>query len=354
MKDSKISFYTDGLIVETLLSNEVLFKKAQSGNIISSLKDSITNYLNTKIDPNNKAGSLLNILAPGVIMVTLSAMGVPRAIVVLFSLATSMFGIDMGAIFRTIHDKLTGHLGAGKSMTSSQVDEIVHGAVEVNAPATSDAMSTESYLQELKSARLLKLAMINFKTNGLKKDAAGLLGSAVGRKVPSLLAKIIGWIFKIAIASAGLMVAGDVVNKFIGRPNSLDGTIQHGKPAPSAIQPSAPIHVSTQTKFKINPAYHDEQKNIGTNWVENISNDEASISAMLVMFTKEVYLGLNGLESIIRTTPGFQVLANKITFYNHTSSGDAMVFIPKYLISKKQIADMFIDDVASATHEKTT
>lgn len=355
--NSEIQFYVDTMIVETLLSDTSMLKRAQAGNLITSLVDAVKHYVSNNINPTDKVGSLLNILAPGAITIAFKAMGLGW-LGILIGLSMRIFHIDVKSILGTIHEKIKSELSGGKQLNSSQVDNIVHGAVESHAtPATEDEadqaatmMEAKSYSQNLRDAKMLKLAMIEYDLviQGMKKESSFLsIFSDKKLRTSSLLAKVLSWIFKVAIASAGLMVAGDVVNKFIGRPNAIDNTVQKGKPiTQTQMQAQAPVYVSKQNKFKLNPGYADETKNITSNWVENVSNDVPSIEAMLIMFAKQVYHGLDGLEAVIRTTPGFQVIKNKIAFYNHASAGDSMVFIPKYFTSKKQIVDMFIDDVA--------
>ena len=135
-------------------------------------------------------------------------------------------------------------------------------------------------------------------------------------------------------------VAGDVINKFMGRPNALDNTVQQGKPVESI---PAPKHVSTQTKFPVQPGYHEEH---AAGWAENVPNNASAIEGMLIGFAKQVYKGLDGLESNIKSTVGFQVIRDRIVNYNLSSEGDPVVYIPNYFTSKKQIVDYFIDDVA--------
>jgi hypothetical protein len=144
------------------------------------------------------------------------------------------------------------------------------------------------------------------------------------------------------------MVAGDVVNKFLNRPNAIDGTIQKGHPTETVS--AAPINVSKQKKFPVKSGYVSEKYNIGESiWSEDISNDPGSIENMLIDFAKDVYDGLNGKENIIRTSPAFQVVKDRIVWYNHTSPRAPMVWLPRYFSSKKQIVDYFIDDVADRT-----
>lgn len=352
---SEIDFYTDTLIVNALLSNDTgLSKKAQAGGVISQLIDKVSHYVSNNIDSKDKAGSLLNLLAPGAISMAFGAMGLGW-LGVLLGLSMRIFHIDVKSILSSIWDKLKGILSNDKPVSSSQIDEIVSSSVsQYNTPATEDEasqaiqnMKTQS--TTLNDAKILKLAMIEFeKPNyGLISQAGFLdLFSARKNKTASLLSKVLGWIFKVAIASAGLMVAGDVVNKFIGRPNAIDDTVQNGKPVTQTSQQIFTAPASTQTKFKVQPGYNNDLRNVNNNWVENVSNDEASIGAMLIKFAKQVYQGLDNLDNVISATAGFDVVKNKITFYNRTSAGDQMIFIPKYFTSKKQIVDTFIDDVA--------
>ena len=363
-KSSEISFYVDSLIVETLLSDPALYKTAQASGLFSQLIDKVKNYFSNHIDANDKAGSILNMLAPGAIHVIFSAMGFGW-LGALLGLATSVFHIDINAILTSIWNKVKSLISGGKQTTSEEIDSAVNSAVQEEAkPATEGEIdqalklleNNKSAAQLLRDAQMLKLAMIEFNQHQLRKEAGPSTFSSMfnGRKstTVNLLSKVLSWIFKIGLASAGFLVAGDVINKFLGRPNALDGTIQNGKPIPSA-QPGAvapaPVFVSKQTKFKVNPGYSDVKRNISDNWVESVSNDEVSIASMLVQFAKDVYSGLNGKEAAIRTSPAFEVIKDRIVTYNRSSAGDAMVFIPKYLTSKKQIVDRFIDDVAENT-----
>ena len=66
----------------------------------------------------------------------------------------------------------------------------------------------------------------------------------------------------------------------------------------------------------------------------------------VVNCTKEGYDGLDNLDNIIRDTSGFSIVVDRIISYNKSSQGDREVYIPKYLNSKKEIADLFIDEVA--------
>lgn len=348
--NSEISFYVDTLILETVLRDESIKKQADASSLVSSLLGKIKEYASNNIDENDKVGSALKILAPGALSVGLSAMGLPW-LGTLLGLALRVFHIDVSQILKSIYEKVKGAIGDGKQVTSSQIDDAVQSSVqEHTSPATEEEamqaaqlLGAKSSHQLLRDARIVKLTMIDYKLN----KTAGFASAFNSRKTKtaSILSRVLSVIFKVVLASAGLMVAGDVVNKFLGRPNALDGSVRDGKPVETGpVVQSGPT--STQTKFPVKSSYIPEKFNINSNWSEKINNDENSIGNMLIQFAKSVYDGLDGKESIIKGTPGYQSILDRISFFNRNTPGIQLTFIPPEFNSKKQIVDYFIDDVA--------
>jgi hypothetical protein len=363
MKSSHgVSFYVDLMIVECLLSDERFVKNAQGSSIVSELTSAVKTYVGNTLKKDDITGSLLDILAPGAISVILGALGF-KWLGLLVGLAMRVFHVDVRSMWKSIHDKIKDLLGSGNQVSSSQIDNAVQSAVQEHTqPATQQEadeaakiLGVTSSEQLLQQARMLKLAMIEYeamaKRGQLSKQAqlSSFLSMFSLRKAntTSLLGKVIGLIFKIAIASAGLMVAGDVVNKLLDRPNALDGSYQKGKPVGESAVSAPPAPTTTQTKFKVKSSYKDTIKNSSSvDWVESVRNDKSSIEQMVVDFAKEVYDGLDKLDSVIRGTAGFQAIVDKIVFHNQSSAGNSLVFIPKIFASKKRLVDYFIDDVA--------
>lgn len=345
--NSEVRFYVDTMIVETLLSNEGLSKKADSSGMITSLIDSVKNYVGGHIRPDDKVGSVLDILAPGAISVMFSSLGLGW-LGVLLGMAMRVFNVDVKGIISTIYGKVKSALTSGQPLNSSQVDNMVFASVQQHA-GTEDAQVKSS----LRDAKLIKLAMISYdaELNGFKSEAAPRYGSR--GKVVGILGMVLGWIFKVSLASAGLMVAGDVVNKVLNRPNALDGTLQKGKPVEQSEQ-SVPTVVSKQTKFPLKAGYTDTKYNSGTSWIEKVNNSQSGIENMIISFVKEVYDGLDGLDNVIKSSPLFKATVDNIAWYNHTAAGDPVVFIPKFFTSKKQLVDHFIDDIAARSGQAPT
>lgn len=355
--DSEIKLYVDTMVVQSLLSDDVLLKTAQSSTI-TDLISKAKSYFTNQVDPNDKAGSIFNMLSPGLISTTLSALGLPW-LGIFLGLATRVFHVDVAGIFRTVWTKLKEAVGSGKQLTSAHVDGTVDDAVQShNKPPTEEeanqAMQTikqqdtqhaKSASMRVREAKMFKLAMKEYQANSLVKSA-GVLDWFTSKKssAGSLFGEILKWIFKIALSAAGLMVAGDIINKFLDRPNALDGSMMHGKPTGESAQ--APSQVtSKQTKFKVNPALANESHS-GGGWIENVPNNKESIGDLILRWTNEVYPQTRGLDSIIRNTAGFQTIVETIAFQNNRAAGGPVIFIPRIFSSKKMLVDHFIDEVA--------
>lgn len=347
---SDISFYVDCLIIEALAQDEMI--KRADGGLVMTLVSKLKDYVSSKIDPNNKVSSVLTILAPGAISVLFKALGLGW-LGALLGLAMNVFHIDVGSILTSMYSSVKNMLGSGSPLSSSQIDSMAQGAVQDHSqPMTQEEadniaknLQSKSFDQMMQNARFVKLSMIQYKLGKISKTA-GLLDALNSRKAKtsSILSRVLGWIFKVVLASAGLMVAGDIANKLLGRSNSLDGSFQAGK---SEGPPVSSGPTSTQTKFKMKPGYRPEMYNVGENyWSVNIPNNEQSIGNMIVQFAKDVYQGLDDKDNIIRQTAGFQAIQDKIVWYNRTSAGGPIVYVPPMFNSKKQLVDYFIDEVA--------
>lgn len=359
-RNAEIDFYTDLLIAETLIG-EGLSKTAQGG-IVNSLIDRVKQYFSNNVNENDPVGSFLDIIAPGAIAGVFSALGF-RWLGLLIGLAMRVFHIDVKGILSTIWDRLRSELSTSGKTTSAKVNQIVTDAVQQHTqPATQEeaeeagvqqdqqqpADDHVSVAMQLRHAKLFRMAMETYRPAFMKGAAPpGWFSAFSQRKAThsNLLGKVLSIFFRVAIASAGLMVAGDAINAFLGRPSAFTGTMQHGKPVEETSMPVAQLPTSKQTTLKLNPSYQPETHS--SPWTVDIPNNPSSIAAMLVQFAKDVYAGLDGHEADIQSSPAFQGVVDNIAWYNHTAAGGPIVYIPHVFPSKKALVDTFIDDVAA-------
>lgn len=311
-----LKYYVESFLVSSLNEN---LNKFASDDLISSTAGRVKDYVDQHINPDDKVGSFLNLIAPGAIATTLNAVGL-GGFGTLIGLSLRVFHVNVWDILKDLYNKFRILLSHQQSITPQLVDNLVVDSMKKSTP-----QALASNYQLLNEIRQIKLSILNpeFSKFAVKSSQLGMIQS------------ILSWFFKTALAAAGLMVAGDAVNKVLKRPNALEKTL---KPTPQ--------YQSRQNIFKINPSYSESARDPNSNWIENIPNNSSSISQLLINFAKEVYNGLDDYESIMKNSPAFQAVKEEIENYNQASHGDPMVFLPKFFRSKKHIVDYFIDDVA--------
>lgn len=396
IKNSEISLYVDALIVEAIVSDRLLEKKAQGadvGNILNSIKG----YVETHIDPDKPAESVLNILAPGAIFMVFRAMGLGK-IGGLLGLAASVFHIDVGGIMKSVYESVKNMVSKGGKTTSSQVNEVVSQAVDANTkpPSEESIAETQQKLQsqpslfdvgnaeasldysrkfhknyvniEVRKAKMIRLAVINYE-NSLHKQADASMWekfksfftgkdavknySHTQTTLSGIIKRVLGFFVGVVLASAGFLVVGDIINSMLGRASGLTGTLEKGKPVPGSGVSDAPrmsappIPKSTQTKFPLNSSYVEENYPDNVRWTERYTSTRHGIEDMVLDFAEDVYSGLKDKDNLITSSPQFSKTIDILLFHNQSHIGHNIVFIPTNIYhSKKEIVDTFIDDVA--------
>lgn len=363
---SEISLCTDLLLIESLLGDSKLTKKA---GVVSDLLDRMKEYFGEHIDKSQPTESVLNLLAPGTLWMVLRGVGLGKW-GPLIGLLLEVFHVNVGGLLETLWTEVKSLLATHGKVSSGQIDSVVNSAIAAHNDPGNEDEARKGYqdLQQnpdlskgeenlfaddhvyssaelLKETRFLSLSMIAYEDQKMRLTKQADLSSFLGgyskgkAKGTSILGRILGFVFKVALASAGLMVAGDLINKFLGRPNAIDGTYQAGQPESEA--PAAPVYHSTQTKF---PSKGDSP--LPRSWP--LMNNPANIESMLVQFAKDTYSGLDGKEGLITGSSAFQAIAQQIDWFNIHNTGSAAIFLPPSYTSKKQLVDAFIDDVAKA------
>ncbi len=366
LSNSKVSFCVDTLLVETVLSDPKFYKTA---GFVSDLLSKVKDYFGAHIKKDDPVSSVIDVLAPGALWAMFSAFGLGKW-GFLLGLLMNVFHVNVSGMLESLWSKVKEMVGGGKKVSSAQVDaaaestarefsqpgtkeeaEQGYKALQQQSPSTSlsDDHRVYSSLELLHDARIISLALIEYEnqTMRLTKEAAPSFSdflsgfSGTKAKGTSLLSTIFGWVIKIALASAGLMVLGDVVNEIFGQPSALSGTYQAGK-EPAATEPTvAPVAHATQTKF---PFKGDSTLSVTI----PIPNSPGNIENMLIQFTKDTYSGLDGKENIIRNSPAFQYIKEDIEWFNVHNPGTSVIFMPRKYPTKKQLVDNFIDDVAKS------
>lgn len=343
-KNSEISFYVDMMIAETILANDDIIKTAQLSQMFdfNSIGDWITGYVKEHYNENDKVGSLVNFVMPGIVA---SLLGGPLGFLVGFLM--DMFDVDTMGALRTAYKKFEELLSTSNGVSAPQIDQIVSSSVDEHSGAAVEKaaevnqysiLKANPYAKKIRQAKLLKLDLIAYQNGKPIISNAGIF-SFITTKVAgkNILKSILSFIFKVIFKSAAVMVAADVANKVLDRPSGLTpGSLQK-----SREERDNATSMSTQTKFKKNLSYSDNQLNS-----VHITNNKENIEQIVIDAANEVYQGLEDQDSNIKSCNNFNILVENIVWYNRKSVGDPVVFIPPEFNSKKKMADTFMDQLS--------
>ncbi len=369
MSNPQLQTYVDYLVVEALLSNPRITKKADGevASLISTVKD----YILSHIDKENPISSVLGLLVPG----ALAALGFPMLAGVL-KVAEMVLGFDIADILRNIGSYVSNLVSGGKKTDSETVKAGVMQAVngQATTPVTDEDMARVTKLQNqangAKTATLTLDQALFFKKSAAKflnenpdfdfanpkftmkvyaKWSASDIGRIFGFKslTGKILGTLLGWVVTTALATAGFMVAEDGIHALLGQPNHFDGSAKPGAASPQSgnaepVSTTLPTG-STQKKFQLNPNYSQESFNSEyDSWIiKGTTND---IPVIIARWATEIYPDVD--TSSLASSSNFKTLISLIDKYNEGNTSKTL-FIPKMFKSRKQVVDTFIDDVAN-------
>lgn len=335
-------------IIVQALYNDPIIKNAD--NVLSGLPEKIKEYFGSKFDSDNKAASVISMLAPGTLFMLLSAHPFLR---ILLPVAAGTFQIEIKDMIASMLNSIKPSLTSGKQVTPAEVDQAAETAASQQttaAPAATEEQDDMGLVYDkeaqAKNDRRLKLALLAYHNDNSAFQFSKYAKTAVTPVImKSFLSRILSWVFKLILASAGFLLVGDLIKeKILNKPNSLSGGIQNGKEVGTTVN-TQPLVVSTQTKFKLRNPGKIESPN--TSWEIAMPSNQSAIEQMLINFAKETYLGLDNADSAIRSTIGFNFAVKRILAENRASAGYNVVIMPAIFTTKKQIVDTFIDEVAN-------
>jgi len=303
----------------------------------ADLKQSITDYFQSKSEMG-----LINLLAPSVIGVAVNAIfgttWVGRGI----DLLLRMIGVDFQSILGSLINGLCGEirnlaLSKGKLLTPEDVDQVVKKRVEDAIPSSSavtSGLKTESYYYQ---GKLYKIA------NPIIKQSAGSSAAVAGglSSTRGFLTSTISFIFKVALAAAGMELFADIIKSQVGMKSDLDMGWLTGLFSSDLNKKITPKK-SRQTKFPRNPNFIDQE-------VSRVSGgkDRKTIRDTYVSWANEAYLNvdqgsLNNSSDLDRLVDVTSQIGLNIIL------GDFFI-VPSTLRTKLEVVNFFIDDVAAGS-----
>lgn len=320
----------------------IIFKTA--GFDLESIKSTVKNMFSSEKGDEDKE-SFLNSIAPGLFF-TLFKDRLGPLVAGLISLLMATFKVDVEGIIKSVWDSIKLSLNLKENISENEIDSIVDRVIKNNSkdPTKEDFsnfLKKESSIS-IRDAKIIKMAIQEQQQYGFSKTANFFEKFNVFKKIKNKSTGVFGGllstVLKTALASLGFMAAGSFVRDTLG--------------IESDSSKSAPTK-SSQKHFPINPNYVEEQKNTKkTYWAFEISPSKSEIENLLIEFANDVYLGLENKNNLIKSTQTFQNLVNEIRSYNITNVSGGITFIPKSFHSKRELVDIFIDQVVNLDLKK--
>jgi hypothetical protein len=339
MSKGQVKILSDMLIIEALLADPKMRKNA---SVLTDLEGFVKNWISSKIDKDNPVESAVNLLTPGVVLLIFKSFGWGRLGFIIAALLDA-FDFNPYEMLEPLCAEALSKIKSGEQTTSSQVMSLADSIAQ--QVSSSSGQPADDGKDLLRHARMINLALIDFEhqnlrllKNGFDSSQSNLYKMAalpgLKAKDANLLGKIFGFIVVIILGSLGALVVGDIMRGLVGKPPS------HQVSGPGSLSPAPTMHVATQTKYPFKSNSPLPASVNGDNSKQNIEN-------IIMQFTKDVYSGLDGKESLIMNNPKFQYIVEEISWLNR-AKGYSAVFMPTVWSTKKEMVDSFIDDVAAS------
>ncbi len=354
MLNSHLEHMKDSIVIEALLYDEQIIKNASG---LSSVADYIKNYVKSQYDPARPVASVLNILGPSI----LSAFGF-KWLGFLLGLSKMVFGVNFTGIFQSIINKLKSTLESGKkispSETKSIVDSAVHSGFQTGVENTSNLSKLQSGASvdtDLKNSIFIKKLSIDLSNkfnndpNLIIKEAfiGKLLGGSVKSKTAGIFSKLIGWLVRVVLYTAGFLGAGALVSGISGKnSNPKQKGILPTKEEENEVNSTTSLPPIKSHSLKLDSSHSNlmqEHKNDQYNiWIEK--NKAGSIKEQLAQWAIDLYPDLKAHKDLIFQSANFNSIFTLFTSKNKDNA--SLIVVPDEFSSVKEIADRFVGDIA--------
>jgi hypothetical protein len=342
MPHQQTRYYLDTLLLATLVDEAGLIKQAQSGGIsgvISSLISTVEDYVKDKIHKGSAISDVFNLLASPMLM----ALGGRFTILGILLEIAKYLGFEPSKILAEIGEGLKSAIVPGQPISPEQVDKVTDQVISADTPTEPPAGLQKMQQLSFREVQIYKIALLHVMAQTpMHKSVdipAQLLRSFFGAKTvtASLLSRFLSWVVRTVLIAAGLMTGEALVEHLTGKSPSGEASSSSA----AGMAPSAPSTV--QQIFKANPEYADETLNVSGGWIENVP--PAQIGQQIALWAQDIYPDLQGKDSFIQSSSLFQQVVHYIQQYNANNT-TAVTFMPKNFTSRKQVVDLFIDDLA--------
>jgi hypothetical protein len=375
MNNIDLQYKSDAILIETIAAYELgngsiiksagLFDSLGLGSVGSAIKSFVSSHVKEDA-PGGYVGSVLALMVPAVLFRA-------HPLISAIYLIASQFGFDIQSIVSKIVAAIKPKLEAGEQINPDEFNEIGKSAVgsQVKSGAPNDLFEP---LRKLSNSDLAKLSAKQ--TDPLDAFRA-LLGGSTGEagnlpKTPllfggdgTLIQKIFGqlfsrpktasrgmwliggfviWILKTVLVGAGLMYGAEAIAGALGHKKAPDAVKEAPKAAPAQSETATPAQPEADAAKEEKP--HSSQSSSSSEmWVVPMVG--GSVESMLVAWAFDLYPELEQYplaQEVIESSSTFKTISALLKS-DPKKMGTSSLVMPDRFSSRKQVVDLFIDDV---------
>jgi hypothetical protein len=357
--------------IEFAMSDDPLVKEAQLGSVLGGVANSLVNTVRGMIDTSSTGGlikSVINLLSPAIFFRLNPLLGI------LYTIGSTMFGIDLGSILSKIAGVVIPKLKSGAKVTA---DEINEAGKSVLGAAASDDLLHELRMIE-KRGELHKLAIPGL-LGGRRRGGGllGLLGGGYGRRQPtggafafpgagvgalgrmfgfldrprgsSLLVGFIVWFVKTILLSAGLLAGAGAISGVLGIGSgeaTKPGEVERSKELDDIGAPGAPATSGAPTaQLGVGPGIPGAPQLPGAPGGLQFEELEGrTVEEMVMDWAIDANPRLRGHEDTLANSPSFNHTVRILGRYLRPGS-DAIIMPEGW--TRPMVVNQFIGEVNS-------
>lgn len=332
--DDELRFIEEGLFIQSLIENSQLESHGSILDLITGglggLGGDIHGFVQNNL-VNPKGGNFVAHILNLFIAYVLGRKNILYGL--LWGIANAM-GINIQGILNSLVSGVASLLGQGKQIAASDVDSVGTNIISSQGGDYSQADDTI-------------INMAAYRPGMRYYGSSGWMSKLGKPRLFGLIVRILGWILKAFLFSAGLMIGGKMIAHFMGisKPESEEAMQKENGPTqPASIEsvPTSPVGLKPSgagTKYHQNDEY--------TTWIVPL---QGSIADTLVSWATEIYPQLRGKENLIRSTPSFNIMVNKLSEAKSSNSQNYLM-MPKGVHRRIDIVNGFAGDVAKKMNQ---
>lgn len=313
------------------------------------VKSVVLNVFDKINNPDDRTGSIIKFLTPGVVSVIMTSLGFgiySKILIVLLS----VFGIDVNSIIASIATKIANILQSRGSISENEVTDTVKSAFDSGFGTSKAANMSIDTLLVKKAAGISDISKSVLQELLSNKSKSGMF--SYGSK--NVLTKMFIKLLVVILTSMGVLLTSEGVKHFQGKSSVFDERYKKEKSNDSSTSlpeiakkltesKSSEKSDSSSLKYKVKETANKSSHGI---WVEDIDNDQRSIEDFVIDCARDSFDIPSVSDSAIRATGAFRTIVSDIVSFNSSHINKGSVVIPSEYKNELTIGYLIVKELS--------